>query len=281
MARHAGARHVGDLHEKDAALRKRIREAGKAAVAFSGGIDSMLLLTVAIDVLGTENVLAVIARSQFLTDAEFEEAVCYCEEIGASYKVVELNVLGDPDISSNPPDRCYLCKRNIFRGVIDAGEKQGVETFFEGSNLDDTGDYRPGMKAIRELGIESPLLDAGLTKQDVRDLARELGITAWDKPSSPCLATRFVFGETITQERLDMVEAAEQYLCELGFGQVRVRTHGEGAAVLARIEVGEDDFSKLEHPDIREAVFSKLKELGYAYVTFDALGYRRGSMNDL
>ena len=270
-----------DLREKDTALRERIREAGKAAIAFSGGIDSMLLLTVALDVLGKENVLAVIARSQFLTAAEFEEAVRYCEEIGVPYEVVELDVLGNADISSNPPDRCYLCKRNIFGSIIEAAEGRGIGIVFEGSNLDDMGDYRPGMKAVRELGVESPLLDAGLAKQDVRDLAREFGITAWDKPSSPCLATRFVFGEAITQERLDMVEAAESFLRELGFGQVRVRTHGEGPGVLARIEVGEGDFPKLEDRDIREAISFKLKELGYAYVTFDALGYRRGSMNSL
>lgn len=269
------------LQEKDAKLRERISEAGKAAVAFSGGIDSMLLLTVALDVLGKDSVLAVIARSRFLTDAEFEDAVRYCVEIGVPYEVVELDVLGNADISSNPPDRCYLCKRNIFEDVIDAAKERGIDIVFEGSNLDDTSDFRPGMKAIRELGVDSPLLDAGLTKQDVRDLASELGIAAWDKPSSPCLATRFVFGEMITQERLDMVGAAEGFLRELGFAQVRVRTHGEGSSMLARIEVGEDDFPRLVDPAVRESVSSKLKELGYAYVAFDALGYRRGSMNGL
>lgn len=241
----------------------------------------MLLLTMAVSVLGKDNVVAVIARSQFFTKIEFEEAVEYCKEIDVPYDVVEIDVLGMDEISSNPADRCYLCKREIFTSIIDVAKANGINVVFEGSNFDDLDDFRPGMKAVSELGVESPLLDAELTKQDVRDLARELGIKKWGKPSSPCLATRFVIGEKITEERLSMVESAERVLNNMGFNQVRVRTHNNPSGTFARIEVDSEDFSKIVDADLRGEISKKLKLLGYDYVTIDILGYQKGSMNKL
>lgn len=266
-------------NKKSKQLEKRLKKLGKVAIAFSGGVDSAFLLSAAVKTLGAENVLAVIVDSQFVAREEIESAIAYCTSEQVPYKIARMDALAS--FQKNPPNRCYLCKLGIFKLVKKEAAKAGIETVLEGSNLDDVSDYRPGMKAIEELEIESPLLDAKLTKKEIRELSHEMDLVSWDKPSSPCLATRFVFGEPITQERLDMVEAAESYLLDQGFAQVRVRTHGEGDNTLARIEVDESDFSKLENPGIREAISQKLKELGYAYVAFDALGYRQGSMNGI
>lgn len=263
--------------KKRKALERRLKKAGKAAIAFSGGVDSTFLLSAAVNALGTENVLAVIVDSQFFTREEIEGAISYCESSHVPYKVVRMDALAS--FQNNPTNRCYLCKLGIFKLVKQEASKAGIEVVFEGSNSDDLSDYRPGMQAIEELEIESPLLDAGLAKSDVRELAHEMGIPSWDKPSSPCLATRFVFGEEISEQRLRMVAAAEEYLRGLGFSRVRVRTHGEGGNALARIELSVDDLSRLEDLNLRQAISGKLKEFGYAYVAVDMTGYRKGNMN--
>lgn len=265
------------MSKKSKQLEKRLKKMGKVAIAFSGGVDSAFLISAAVKALGAENVLAVIVDSQFVSRDEIENAISYCVAEEVPYKIARMDALAS--FQNNPPNRCYLCKLGIFKLVKQEATKAGIETVLEGSNLDDVSDYRPGMKAIEELDIKSPLLDAKLTKKEIRELSHEMDLVTWDKPSSPCLATRFVFGEPITQERLNMVDAAEKYLLDSGFEQVRVRTHGDGENTLARIEVGEEDFPKLDDPAMRKSVSEKLKKLGYAYVAFDALGYRRGSMN--
>ncbi len=271
-----------NLHKKYYDLQARLNRDRKVVVAFSGGIDSTFLLTAAIQTLGKENVLAVLVRSQFFTKEEIDEAIDYLVSIEAAYVVVDVDVLAIDDLRKNPPNRCYVCKKNIFERIVAIAKREGIDAVYEGSNLDDLGDYRPGRKAVQELGVASPLLDASLSKQDIRDLACELGIPNWDRPSSPCLATRFVFGEEISQDRLNMVEAAERIISDLGFKQIRVRTHGQGSSPLARIELGRDDLEKLNGDEaLQHKIICEIEGLGYSKVEIDEKGYRRGSMNEV
>ena len=267
---------MDQLHEKYSSLQSRLLELGSLAVAFSGGVDSTFLLQVAHDVLG-DRTLAVTAAPPFVPVREQKEASDYCREAGIRQIVIPPEVLNIDSIRHNPPDRCYHCKRLIFGKIIEAAQQNGIPYVAEGSNTDDTGDYRPGMRAIRELGVLSPLLDAGLSKSDIRSLSKELDLPTWDKPSFACLASRFVYGEAITDERLAMVDRAEQLLLDLGFRQFRVRIHGD----LARIEILPDDFKKIMEADCREKVYSELKAYGFSYVTLDLAGYRTGSMNEV
>ena len=225
------------LHEKYSILQSRLSELGSLAVAFSGGVDSTFLLRVAHDVLG-DRALAVTAAPPFVPVREQKEAADFCRTAGIRQIVIPPDALDMNSIRHNPPDRCYHCKRIIFSRIIEAAGQNGIRHVAEGSNTDDTGDYRPGMRAIRELGVLSPLLDAGLSKSDIRVLSRELDLPTWDKPSFACLASRFVYGEAITDERLAMVDRAEQLLLDLGFRQFRVRIHGD----LARVEILPADF---------------------------------------
>ena len=179
-------------------------------------------------------------------------------------------------VRHNPPDRCYHCKKEVFGKIVAVAVKESIAVVAEGSNVDDTGDYRPGMRAVQELRVCSPLLEAGLTKQDIRDLSKELGLSTWDKPSFACLASRFVYGEAITDEKLRMVDRAEQLLLELGFRQFRVRIHGN----LARIELLPTELRRAAEEDIRERIVSRLREFGFSYITLDLAGYRSGSMNE-
>lgn len=263
------------LSEKYRKLKEILRSYGTIAIAYSGGVDSTFLLKTAADVLG-DQVFAVTASAPFVPERELEETKRFCEENQIRQIVIASDVLDSDTFRKNPPDRCYYCKHDLFGKMIAEAEKNGIRCIAEGSNMDDTGDYRPGMKAIRELGVKSPLQEAGLYKSEIRVLSRELGLPTWDKQSFACLASRFVYGEAITAEKLRMVDRAEQMLLDLGFRQFRVRLHGK----LARIEVFPEEIERLAAPEIREGLYARMKAVGFDYVTLDLGGYRTGSMNE-
>ena len=263
------------LHEKKQKLEQYLQELGSVAVAFSSGVDSTFLLKVAKDVL-KDKVIAVTAKSCSFPNRELQEATAFCEKEGIRQVVIESEELEIDGFRQNPKNRCYICKKELFTKILDVAAANEIEYVAEGSNLDDNGDYRPGLIAVAELGVKSPLRQAGLTKEDIRQLSKELDLPTWDKPSFACLASRFVYGETISEEKLRMVDRAEQLLLDLGFKQFRVRIHGN----IARIEVLPQEFPRLVEEGVRDKVCSTLHELGFAYVTMDLQGYRTGSMNE-
>ena len=265
---------VSDIRNKEAALTARIKAAGKLAVAFSGGVDSTYLAYKAHEVLG-DNALAVTIKSQVLIDEDFEWTVDFCKDNGIKQVVIECDVFDSEQFENNPPDRCYYCKKMDFDAILKAAAEHGITVVADGSNVDDTGDYRPGMRAMAELGIVSPLKEAGLTKNDIRRLSKEAGLPTWDKPAAACLASRFAYGEKITTEGLIRVANAEKFIRDLGFRGIRVRVHGN----LARIEVAPDDKGRFLLK--ADEVTARLKELGFSYVTMDLKGYRTGSMNEV
>lgn len=262
------------LHEKKQHLENYLRQLGSVAVAFSSGVDSTFLLKVAHDTLG-DRAIALTARSHSFPRRELEEATAFCEGEKIAHIVVQTDELAIPGFRENPKNRCYLCKRALFSNMQKTAREHGFLFVAEGSNLDDDGDYRPGMIAIGELGIKSPLRQAQMTKEDIRRLSREMGLPTWDKPSFACLSTRFVYGEPITEEKLSMVERAEQRLFDLGFRQVRVRVHGQ----LARIEIDRSEFGRIVRPETGAALDEYFRSLGFMYVTLDLGGYQMGSMN--
>ena len=224
-----------------------------------------------------DKAIAVSAKSCSFPERELNEAKAFCEAHQIRQVIFESEELDIEGFASNPKNRCYICKHGLFEKIIKIAEDEGIEVIVEGSNLDDDGDYRPGLKAIAELGIQSPLRSVGFTKEDIRALSRRFGLPTWDKQSFACLASRFVYGETITREKLAMVDKAEQLLLDLGFRQVRVRIHG----TMARIEILPDEFAKLISDDIRNQITASFKSFGFTYVTMDLTGYRTGSMNEV
>ena len=257
-------------------LKGYLKNLGSVAIAFSSGVDSTFLLKTAHEVLG-EQVIAVTARSVFFPGREQEEAKAFCEKEGIRQIIFDADVLKIDGVDKNPTNRCYLCKKQLFTKIKEIAAGYHMEYVAEGSNVDDLGDYRPGMQAVSELKIKSPLRECDLTKAEIRLLSKEMHLPTWDKPSFACLASRFTYGETITEEKLSMVEQAEKFVRSLGFGQFRVRIHG----MLARIEVLPDEMDKFMNTNIREKISQKLKELGFTYVTLDLNGYRTGSMNEM
>ncbi|MBP5180406.1 MAG: ATP-dependent sacrificial sulfur transferase LarE [Clostridiales bacterium] len=263
------------MHNKKQKLEQILSEMGSVVIAFSSGVDSTFLLKVAHDVLGNKAV-ALTARSCLVPAREIDDAAGFCEKEGIKSIVLDYDPLSVEGFAANPKDHCYICKKALFTKVVAQANELGITTVVEGSNEDDKGDYRPGMRAIKELGIRSPLQEAGLTKKEIRELSKELGLPTWDKPSFACLASRIPYGDEITEEKLTMVDNAEQILLNEGFRQFRVRVHGADA----RIELLTDEFGKIMEDDMREEVYKELKKIGFRYISLDLQGYRTGSMNE-
>ncbi|WP_330386499.1 ATP-dependent sacrificial sulfur transferase LarE [Natronincola ferrireducens] len=263
------------LQQKFQNLKEYIKDLGSLAIAYSGGVDSTFLIKVAYDVLG-EKAVAVTARSSTYPEREFREAVDYIKTIGAKHIVIESEELDIEGFSTNPVNRCYYCKKELFQKVQEVAKKLNIEFVADGSNQDDLKDYRPGMEAAKELKVVSPLKHVELTKEDIRNLSKDLDLPTWDKPAFACLSSRFPYGHEITIEKLSMVDRAENFLMDLGFRQLRVRHHGE----LARIEIGEKEFQKFLQPSLVKKIAKELKAIGFTYVCFDMEGYRTGSMNE-
>ena len=264
------------MSDKQEKLEKLLESYKRVAVAFSSGVDSTYLLKMAQKVLG-ENVIAVTASSCSFPKRELEEAKTFCRENGIRHIVVESEELDIDGFRQNPKNRCYLCKHELFEKIRSIAKENGIETVVEASNTDDDGDYRPGLVAVKELGIESPLRRVGLSKKEIREYSKELGLPTWNKQSFACLSSRFVYGETISEEKLAMVDQAEQLLLDMGFHQLRVRIHDK----LARIEVHPSEFEKIMQEENRTKIFHELKQYGFTYVTLDLQGYRTGSMNEI
>lgn len=263
------------LQEKYGKLKEYLASLGSVAVAFSGGVDSTFLLYAAWEALKDE-VIAVTAASCSFPERERKEAEEYCEKLGVRHFVVRSEELQIEGFAQNPVNRCYLCKHELFGKIRDLAAKQGVKEIAEGSNLDDNGDYRPGLKAVEELGVKSPLRHIGFSKREIRELSKELKLPTWDKQSFACLASRFPYGETINEEKLQMVDRAEQLLLDMGFTQLRVRIHGD----MARIELMPEEFGRFMEESTRRTVYESFREYGFTYTALDIVGYRTGSMNE-
>lgn len=253
-------------------LKTIIKKTGGAVVAFSGGVDSTFLLKVAHDILG-DKVLAVTANSETYPKRELEAAQTFALSLGIRHIVIETLELEIDGFADNPPDRCYYCKHELFSKLTEIAKANGIEYVFDGSNYDDRNDHRPGMRAAKQLGVVSPLKQAEMTKDDIREISKEFGLSTWNKPSFACLSSRFPYGTKITPEKLVVIGEAEDFIRDLGFQELRVRHHDN----IARIEIGKADLERIiPYADI---IVEKIKSLGFLYVTLDLAGFKTGSMN--
>ena len=264
-----------DKSAKFEKLKTIIKDMKSVLIAYSGGVDSTFLAKVSSDILG-EKCLAVLAESETYSVYEVEQAIKTAEDLKLKYMVIETKELEDKKFSDNPENRCYYCKKELFSKLIELAKENNIKYVADGTNCDDTSDYRPGRIAADELGVRSPLKEALLSKDEIRVLSRESGLSTWDKPSYACLASRFPYGTSITRESLKKVDIAEKFLKDLGFKQVRVRHYKD----IARIEVEKKEMNKIFEDGIMDKITGKLEELGYIYVTLDLKGYRTGSMNE-
>jgi len=262
------------LREKMAGLTARLKAYPSLAVAFSGGVDSSFLAAAAREALGTR-MLALKAVSPIHPRREHQAALKFTAAFDIPLEVITTDEMNVPGFSDNPPERCYLCKKYLMSRLAAAAEKRGFKHVAHGANLDDLDDYRPGFKAAQELGIAAPLIDAGLTKAEIRSLSRELGLTTWNRPSMACLASRIPYGTPLSIQTLERVAQAEDTLYELGFATCRVRDHGN----IARIEIDPGEFSRLGEKGLRASLVVKLKALGYDHICLDLEGYVQGSLN--
>jgi len=264
--------HVQEKYEK---LKTYLKELGRVVIAFSGGVDSTFLLKTARDVLG-DDVLAVIASSETYPEREKKEAVSLAGTLNVRHKVIISSELENPDFLKNSPERCYFCKKELFSKIKIIAEEEGFPYVLDGANFEDTGDFRPGMKAGEELEVRSPLKDVNLVKEEIRSLSFMLGLPTWNKPSMACLSSRFPYYTEIEKKSIKQVSQAEDFLRALGFSQIRVRHHG----ITARIEIELPEIKNIVEPDTRDKIVKYFKKIGYTYVTLDLAGYRTGSMNE-
>ena len=263
-----------DIQKKLQDLKDCLKSLGSVAVAFSGGVDSTFLLKVAHDTL-KDKAAAVTARSCSFPKRELAEAKAFCAANGIRHFEVDSEELSIPGFDRNPKNRCYLCKKELFEKIWNLAKENGFSAVCEGSNMDDNGDYRPGLIAVKELGVKSPLRECGLYKNEIRELSHMMNLPTWNKQSFACLASRFVYGEMITEQKLGMVDKAEQKLLDLGFKQVRVRLHGK----VARIEIERAEFPKIIQPDIADEISEYFRGIGFLYTALDLGGYKTGNMN--